>query len=122
MAKVVVETNGAREAVKEAKNKIDSGIQWVKENPWVIASVVGGIIVGSVAYKNVKLSNELKTLRKEIGKKPALYAENVKRRWYQRTPMTEDQFNALTEAMEPAFEQTMKALGIEYLDPDGRRN
>lgn len=121
MAKIVVETNGAQEMKEEAENKIKSGIQWVKEHPLAVGGVIGGVALGILGYRNVKLNKELKTIKKMIKRHPTLFQEQVKRTWYQKTPMTEEQFNAIAEAMELAFEQCMKTLNIEYLNMDGTK-
>lgn len=121
MAKIVVEANGAQEMKEEAENKIKSGIQWVKEHPLAVGGVIGTVTLGVLGYKNFKLNKELKAIKKMIKHHPTLFKENVKRTWYQKTPMTEEQFNAIAEALEPAFKQCMKTLNIEYLNLDGTK-
>lgn len=111
MAKIVVETNGAQEAMKEVKAKAETGIQWMKKNPWVVVSAVGGTIFGILTYKNIKLNNELKQMRS----KPSINMGRIITAWYQEAPITDEQFDALIDAMDPAFKKCMKELGIKYL-------
>ena len=111
MAKIVVETNGAQETMKEVKAKVGTGIQWMKKNPWVVVSAVGGTILGVLTYKNIKLNNELK----QIHHKLFINECRMTKTWYQETPMNDKQMNALIDAVDPAFEKCMKELGIKYI-------